>query len=298
MTAHTRIPLPADVVEYISQIFQNIDKNVSSRLDRMPTLHEEHLDLSFIETVTSVQGPHITPSGTVVDIDVHFVGSGRHWRVWEIADIGFIVNFRRGSELLRTKIVLLQSKRIYPRETEFVEVEGMSHTGGFGSLMRPSPLIGQGPRAFQTDETCVYKALHVGNEQWSAIVQYEEAFKIPVHYMLYHPSNLPAQAMIPVTVPIKISDAPITVGTRIISSNNVRNRCADFPVDHTPSFIELSDAMGAVGASLTDFVVSGVLSCTEGYITDDWENDSGVWRVFNARNAPIWAAIRMDIHLP
>jgi hypothetical protein len=51
--------------------------------------------MCFIDTLSDVAAPHITPTGYVVDIDVHFLGQGRHWRSWEIADLGVIVNYRQ-----------------------------------------------------------------------------------------------------------------------------------------------------------------------------------------------------------
>jgi hypothetical protein len=40
-----------------------------------------------------------------------------------------------------------------------------------------------------------------------------------------------------------------------------------------------------------------VLSCREGYVTDDPARDAGLTAVFNARSGPISAAIRFDIDL-
>src|SRR3954447_7801784 len=129
------IPLPSDVVDYIRDVFTTANQEVTARLDRMPTTHEEALDLALIDTVAAAVGPHVMTSGVVVDVDVHFLGGGAHWQRWEIADVGVILNFRRGAELLRTKVLLLQSKRLYPREAEFVEDRGITRIGGFGSLM-------------------------------------------------------------------------------------------------------------------------------------------------------------------
>jgi hypothetical protein len=110
------IPVPVDIVDYVRHTFQTANSHVAARLDRMPTVHEETLDFALIDSLAVASGPHLVPSGVVVDLDVHFVGGGQHWQRWEVADIGLIINFRLAGALLRTKIVLLQSKRMYPRE--------------------------------------------------------------------------------------------------------------------------------------------------------------------------------------
>lgn len=129
------LPIPQDALRYVHDTFAVANRYVSSRLDRMPTLHEEALDFAFIDALSEAAGPHVVPSGVVVDFEVHFVGGGTHWERWEVADPGVIVNFRLAGRIIRTKIILLQSKRIYPRESEFTEDRGLARIGGFGSLM-------------------------------------------------------------------------------------------------------------------------------------------------------------------
>ncbi|MFD5700283.1 hypothetical protein [Streptomyces lasiicapitis] len=291
------IPLSQDVVDYVREIFDDVNECVTARINRMPTVHEETLDFAFVDAVAQAQGPHLTPSGTIVDIDVHFLGGGRHWARWEVADIGFIVTFRRASTLIRTKVVLLQSKRLYPRESEFTEGEGMTRLGGFGSLMRPSLSAALGPRTFRFDETCRYKALQVGDEQWQAISKYEDQYGLPVHYMFYHPHSLPTKVSIPVVVPIATPPTSATIGTRVISSQSVRAMTSQFSRNYAPAFGELQDESGEVGIRLPRFVVDRVLSCFDGYVVDDGIENEGLQRVFNQRSAPIAAAVRLDINL-
>ncbi len=101
------IELPVDVVDYIRGIFATANQMLSDRIERQPNVHEESLDLAFLDAVAAYSGPHKTKSDTVVDIDIHFVGGGWHFERWEVADIGLIVIFRRLSNILRTKIILL-----------------------------------------------------------------------------------------------------------------------------------------------------------------------------------------------
>ena len=135
------VPLPADVVEYVSETFRLANDAAAGRLDRMPKTHEENLDFAFIDSLASATGSHVVSSGVVVDFDIHFVGGGHHWERWEVADLGLIVNFRRTGRLIRTKVLLLQSKRLYPIEADFVEFRGLARMGGFGSLMEDPWLL-------------------------------------------------------------------------------------------------------------------------------------------------------------
>ncbi len=89
----TPIPLRDDVLAYVYDLFAQANVRVTAKLDRMPTIHEESLDLALIEALSDAVGPHVLPSGAVVDLEAHFVGGGWHWERWEIADLGIIVNF-------------------------------------------------------------------------------------------------------------------------------------------------------------------------------------------------------------
>jgi hypothetical protein len=298
MTTVVPIPLAPDVVAYIRAVFDLANERVTARLDRMPTTHEETLDFAVIDALAEARGPHLAPSGTVVDIDAHFVGGGWHWNRWEIADLGLIVNFRRADTLLRTKVVLLQSKRLYPREAEFTEDLGLTRPGGFGSLMQQSLPATIGPRVFRFDTTCRYRALQVGDDQWQAIAKYESEFGLPVHYMLYHPRSIPSEAAIPVVLPVAPSGDPIVVGIRVLSAAFMRSLTGTFSRNYAPAFGELCSDQVQPGTRLPDFMVDEVLTCREGYVADDGIQNPGLQRVFNQRTAPIAAAIRIDINLP
>ena len=298
MAGPKRILLPLDVIDFVFDVFEKATDRVADRLDRMPTVHEEALDLALIDALSEARGPHVTSSGVVVDLDVHFLGGGHHWERWEIADIGVIVNFRRGGQLLRTKVVLLQSKRLYPREVEFVEDLGLVKPGGFGWLMNPSVAAASGPRSFRFDSDCRYKALQVGDEQWQAISEYEATFRLPVHYLLYHPRSLPTESVIPVSVPVRKRRGTSPVGVRVVSAPDLRNKVIGRPRNHAPSYGELkTPGEKAVGIRLPEFMAHDVLRCRQGYVVDPTGMDPGLARVFNQRSAPIAAAIRLEIDM-
>lgn len=293
------IPLERDVVDYIRGIFDYADRHVSTRLSRMPTSHEEWLDFSLIDSIGTARGPHITKSGTGVDVQIHFVGSGWHYERWEIADIGLIFNFRTEAKRLRTKIALLQSKRVYPIEQEFTELHGTVYPpGGLGSLMS-TPLPAADPRQFSFEANSRYKALQVGDGQWNRISKFETDHGLPVHYLLYHPLDVPSIASLPAIAKIPLADVKPAVGTRVVSAAGLRSLATGKPFGHTPSFGELSTIGGVPGESLPDFIEFKILGCREGYVLgeDGEESNAGLQAVFNQRSGPIAAAIRVDIIL-
>jgi len=67
------IALPEDVIDYIRSIFVMANEKLCARIGQQPNVHEESLDLAFLDAISSYSGPHRTVSDTVVDIDVHFV---------------------------------------------------------------------------------------------------------------------------------------------------------------------------------------------------------------------------------
>lgn len=297
MDSVSSIPaLPRDVVEYVREVFSTANGRVAERLDRVPHIHEESLDFTFIEAISVGAGPHRVASGAIVDIDLHWVGSGWHYDRWEIADIGVIVNFRVHDELVATKAVLLQCKRIYPREVEFTEQRGLTRAGGFGSLMQPSPLLEHSPRTFTFDESCRYRALQTGDAQWAAILAYETQFGIPVYYMLYHPSQVPSSVTVPVQVPIapkEVSD----VGCRVLGAQAVRQLLASHARNYAPAYADLKQGDDAApGTAVENFMADQVLGCRAGYVAGG-PSDQGLIRMFQQRGAPIAAAIRFDIDL-
>lgn len=293
------IPLSPDVIEYIRDLFAQADRHVSSRLSHMPNSHEEWLDFGLIDAIARARGPHVTASGTGVDVQIHFLGSGWHVGRWEIADVGMIINFRTPTELLRTKIALLQSKRIYPIEQEFTELHGTFYENGFGSLMNPT-LPAFESRSFRFEGNSRYKALTIGDDQWARILAFEKRNNLPVHYCLYHPLSVPSTATIPAAAELADEDEDPQVGVRIIAAEALRALVSHLPHGHTPAYEQLSVAGEVPGDSLSAFVADKLLGCVEGYVVegDDVDQNAGLRAIFSQRGAPIAAAVRIDIILP
>ncbi len=109
-----QIYLPDDVLAFLENIFEACNLAVSRKISKMPNVHETSLDMTFIEHLSNYSAPVRLGSGWTVRLDTYYLGGGRHFGSWEIADIGFLVMFRQAGQFVRSKVALLQSKRLYP----------------------------------------------------------------------------------------------------------------------------------------------------------------------------------------
>ena len=128
--------MPGEVRAWLLSVFAEVNRRTSGKLTRMPTTHETSLDLTVIEQLSQVASPFRFPSNWLVRLDTHYLGGGRHFGSWEIADLGVLVIFRRPGVVERVKVALLQSKRLYPNEmmskSEDLEID---YVVGFGRLL-------------------------------------------------------------------------------------------------------------------------------------------------------------------
>src|ERR1700743_3874149 len=113
--------IPQDVRDYVKAVFAECNAKVSAKLSRFPANLETSLDLTFIEQLTEYVAPRRLGSGWTIRIDTQYLGGLHHWNNWEIADIGVIVIFIKGGKVTKTKLAILQSKRLYANELPVVE---------------------------------------------------------------------------------------------------------------------------------------------------------------------------------
>ncbi len=107
------LSLPVQVIEFLMGVLAECNRRISFQLTTFPNAHEEALDLMFISHFASMQGAIKFGSHWTVRIDAHFIGGGRHYQTWEVADIGLMAIFRRGGKIERSKLTFLQSKKLY-----------------------------------------------------------------------------------------------------------------------------------------------------------------------------------------
>jgi hypothetical protein len=307
------IPLPADVQTWLRNSFQSCNEHVSAVLSRVPTNHETTLDMSFIDHFAGIASPFQFPSGWVVQVSTHYLGGGRHvgdWpglpRRWEIADIGILVLFRQRGRLIRSKVALLQSKRLYPDELEWDEDNPLDYVVGFGRLMQPDDDWADviAPRPFSFTPQSRYKALVTGVNQYKAIAQYEAERQIPVYYLLYNPWQIPHTVTFPLAAGYEVHGA-CEVGCRIVSAQQLRTALDGQPEGHSPAYEELeghlpdpfTDEHNRSGWRFEHFIVDLLLECETGYIANS-PDDGGLNYIFNRRTGPISAALALTIEAP
>ncbi len=307
------IPIPADVCGWLRGVFAGCSERVSATMTQVPTIHEVPLDMTFIQHFLSVSAPRRFWSGWAVEISTHYLGGGRHYSEWggwplrwEIADIGLLVVFRQGGNVLRSKVALLQSKRLYPDEQELDEDSPIDYMIGFGRLFHSDDdwAAVTAPRSFGFTEESRYKALMTGVTQYNAIASYERQRNIPVYYLLYNPWQIPSSTLLPLTSEHEMS-GPCEVGCRVVPASQLRNALVGRADGYSPAYGELRSSLGdpfapqvhPAGWRLEHFVVDLVLECDTGYIAQS-RSDEGLNYVFGRRNAPISAAVAITLDAP
>jgi len=301
---HTQIP--EDVRDWVRRVFRACNEKTATSLMKMPSMHEAALDMAFVSQAAEFSAPIRFPSEWILRVDTHFLGGRRHFHNWEIADIGVLMNFRRGGKLVKSKIALLQSKRLYPIEEEYEEDERVDYEIGFARLFRGDGRFESitAPRVFTFNEDAKYQALKVNDEQYRAVEAYETQFGIAVYYMLYHPGCVPFSTEIP-----RLSETFIThnveVGARILRATDLRAALASKSKGYVPCYGDLKDlrpepaarTKAPPGWMVEDFLADLSLDCKVGYVAEK-ETDAGISRIFNRRGGPISAAIAITFDAP
>ena len=291
--------LPADVVHLVREVFASCNAASTRKLTMAPNIQEEWLDHTWISEVTNFTSPQVVESGWLVRFDAHYLGGMRHFGGFEIADIGVLVHFRLGPDERRSKVVLLQSKRLYPTSGGVREETKSDFEIGFARLSDPEdlalPIALE--RVFEFSENSRYKALARGSDQVKLIDDYENTVGLPVYYHLYNPWDLPFEQRIPLTDPTPPPGAP-ALGVRVIPAPALHRMLPDGSAKH-PSVADLSDPDGLPphGWRVEDFICDEVLACHHGreYASI---SERPIWQLFNRRSGPIAASIAITIESP
>lgn len=108
--------VPPEAVETVRSIFLGANRAATRMLSEAPNTWETSLDMALIAALNQYSALIRPVRDCLLSIQTHFFGGRRLYERWEIADIGLLVMFRVRGELVRTKLALLQSKRLYPKE--------------------------------------------------------------------------------------------------------------------------------------------------------------------------------------
>jgi hypothetical protein len=289
-------------VDWVRGVFAFVNKQVAETLSLIPTHHEPELDMQVIAALN--QTPAVTHiSGWTVYIQTHFLGGRRHFYNWEVADIGLLVIFRDRGKVLRIKVGLLQSKRLYPREVQQLPDHRKRFQIGFATLLENPEafrVLAAG-RKFLFNKESQYLALAKDSEQQRVLTSYEKMSGIPVYYLLYNPVKLPWSATVPT---IKFPQMPsVKVGCRIIRAQALNSALASEAAGYNPTYADvasLSNPFKGIhkgGWAFEHFVADELLRCNEGHIVSG-ETDHVLEALFYRRTGPISAAIAVTIETP
>jgi hypothetical protein len=288
--------LPVKVIEFLMDLLSECNRRISFQLATFPNAHEEALDLMFISHFASMQGAIRFGSHWTVRIDAHYIGGGRHYRTWEVADIGLMAIFRRGGKIQRSKLTFLQSKKLYASPLKLQEFDPY-HRMGMGRLLvteeEHDELVQS--KLLSYSEKSRYRALQLGSEQQRAMQEFSERFGVGIHYLLYNPSVIPWQIKTPVEQVPSIPEN--TVGIRVIPKRLVDNMTGK-KEGYSPSYADVGNAFAnefarssdTAGWRIEGFICDHFITGEEG-VVDDSPNFQTMTRLLSQKSSPISSAL-------
>jgi hypothetical protein len=292
------IVVPRDVIAHVKKHFANCNKLVASELSAFPAIHEESLDMNFISYFSRHQAPFRLPSDWIVSIEVHFMGGGRHYGTWEVADIGVVMVFRRRGKVIRSKLSFLQSKKLYASNVKLVEDFDVGRGMGLGRVFVPDREYEDSiePRVLAFKDSSRYLAYKKGSEQQNTMRHFEGRWDTEMYYQFYNPLRIPHQVRVP------LEERPATtgvnrVGCRVVRKSELDAALKRFEKGYSPSYQDLlqalaSDDLGAASAGgwrLEDFAEL-MLICKAG-LTDDSPNYESLDILMRQKSMPMGAAV-------
>lgn len=297
----SELKLPADVVAWLNGIFRECNERITEKLCNNPNAPEESLDLTLIAQLSRYSSPVTLASSWTVKVEVHYLGGLRHFHRWEIADIGVLLFIRSDGRIRRSKVALLQSKRLYPTNMKVTEEGKVDYEVGFARLADPEDLaqaIAVEAEYTFTDE-CRYGAITPDSDQVNAITDYEKTSKLPVYYQLYNPWTVPFAQRVPLAAYSR-PEGPLTLGVRIAPAKAIHVLLTAKPKAFRPTLKNLTDSSelpADVGWPLETFVSEAFLECREGAAFNSI-GDASIQALFYRRSGPIAAAIAITIEGP
>ena len=292
------IKIPDDVTAHVRKHFANCNEQVSEDLSRFPSIHEESLDFNFISYFSRNQLPVKLASDWIVRIDAHFIGGGRHFGTWEVADIGLMMVFRRKGQVVRSKLALLQSKKLYANTLQYREESPHLRPFGLGRLLVPdeehSELVEDKLLVFK--ENSRYLAYRKDSEQQKTMGHFERRWDMELHHLFYNPVTIPHAAKMPVESVQEVGENQ--VGCRIVSKSRLDSALQDRNEGYSPTYSDLMgglpDSLSGVkckgGWRLEDFVAHLMLQCRAGLL-DESPNYESMTALMTQKSRPMSAAL-------
>ena len=291
------LKIPGDVKAFLVERFSDCNKKIAFQLSTFPNAHEEALDLLFISYFAVMQGAIKFDSRWTLRLDAHFIGGGRHYRTWEVADIGLMVMFRRNGKMIRSKLTFLQSKKLFAHPLQLKSYDPY-HRHGMGRLLVTDDehLELVTPRLLKYSELSRYKAFKVGSEQEKAMADFSTEYNVPLHYLFYNPCLIPWQIQSPVEGLPEITENK--VGCRVVAKPVVDNILKNAKNDSSPSYKDLKTGFGKAfpklrseaGWRLEHFICDLFIGGSEG-VVDDSPNFKLMTQIMSRKSSPISSAL-------
>jgi hypothetical protein len=290
------LSLPVQVVEFLTSLIADCNRRISLQLATFPNAHEEALDLAFIAHFASMQGAIKFGSHWTVRIDAHYIGGGRHYRNWEVADLGIMAIFRRGGKIEKSKLTFLQSKKLYASPLKVQEYDPF-HRQGMGRLLLTDDEHAEivKPKLLKYTESSRYKALQLGSQQQEAMHSFSKRFETGIHYLLYNPSVLPWQIQTPVEQAPSIPENK--VGMRVIPKGLVDGMTGK-EKGYSPSYTDISktfakqfkESSETAGWRIESFICDHFVTGNEGLV-DESPDFRTMIGLLSEKTSPISSAL-------
>ena len=301
--------IPEDVVTWFRSIFANANRMVCERLGNVPNIRETSLDDGLIEALIPDSAPTLLPSGAIVRMDTHNIGGlrrlgGSRWdlglpslRRWETADIAILVFVYRRDTLVAKKIGLLQSKRLFPENSDVEDEDEIGFLYGMNAFLRRDAQQAAASlhRRFKFDDDCTYAAITAGSDQLQTIDRLNREFGKAVYYLLYNPHQMPFSVDYPRRERLRVER--VSVGCRVLDADYLHGALAGLKKGQSPTYAMLKSAAALSDWPLETWAADMLLTCKVGEQFHD-DRDDHVHYFLERRSGPIGAALAASITLP
>jgi hypothetical protein len=293
--------IPKDIIDWFRAVFADANRRLSEKMLNAPATPEPTFDLTFIEHLTNYAAPRKFKSDWAIRIDTHYLGGLRHFRSWEVADIGVFVFFTKAGRMVRRKVALLQSKRLFPTTGDVDHLEEYDFRIGMARIAaRDSDLASMmSQRRFSFTKASKYQSLTKESDQVEAIRGHMEAYGIPIHYLFYNPPQLVTKVVLPLTEYSKLREKDNHLGARVIPTEELHKALAAKAKSYSPTLGDTRKIMGEAeyGWRLEYFMADLLLGCKGGFRFT--RNDEvPIQSIFYRRSGPIAAAIAVTVEMP
>jgi hypothetical protein len=295
--------IPNEIIDWFRSVFADANRRLAEKMLNVPSIPEPHLDTTFVEHLMSFATPRKFKGDWAIRIDTHYIGGLAQYWSWEIADIGVFVFFQRKGQLVRQKVALLQSKRLYPIVGDVVELEDFDYMIGMarlGARQGPQAAI-IADRIFRFTMSSGYQALQPGSEQTKHIGEFIKRREIPVFYLFYNPPRTPLRVVVPVTRYIKVRSDPM-LGSRVVPAPQILKLLDK--IKKIPTLQELDDFLNPTeptlhtgGWRLEYFMTDLLIGCSEGKRFSRLDEEDLI-EIFERRSGPITATVAVTVEMP